>query len=84
MELPVDAIQRTGRGFIADRGAHRLPADYSMQTHIAHQAFNGAAGDGEPFTPHLPPDLAHAVNSKVLGEQPILSATDTTADQRDG
>jgi len=46
MELPVDAIQRTGRGFIADRGADGLATDHPVQTHIAHQPFNGAAGDG--------------------------------------
>lgn len=52
MELPVDAIQRTGRSLIADRGAQRLATDHPMQTHIAHQPFNGAAGDDDTHPQH--------------------------------
>jgi hypothetical protein len=77
MELPVDAIQRTRRSFIADRVADKLAKDQPIQTHVAHQPFNNAASYGEPFTPHLPPNLAHAVNSEVLGERPRMKPPST-------
>jgi len=68
MELPVDVIERTRRGLVADRGARRLAPDHALQTHIAHQPFDRASGNIEAFAPHLPPHLAHAVNSEVLGK----------------
>ena len=43
--------------------------DHPAQTYIAHQLFNGATDDGEPFTIHLLTGLAHAINSEVLGER---------------
>lgn len=68
MELSVDVIQRARRRLVADRCAHRLAPGHPCQAHIAHQSLNGAAGNAEPFTLHLPPDLANAVNREVLGK----------------
>src|SRR5437868_1980523 len=35
-------------------------------THPPHQARHGAAGDRDPFTVELPPDLADAIDAEVL------------------
>ncbi len=40
-----------------------------MLTHIAHQPFNGVAGDAVPLTFRLATGLANAINSEVLGER---------------
>jgi hypothetical protein len=37
-----------------------------LHAHITHQPFDGIAGNAEPFARHLPPHLAHAVNSEFL------------------
>ncbi len=66
MELPVHLIERARRGFIADRRAHRLAPDYTLQAQVAHQPLNSASRDGEALAIHLSPDLAHPVNAEVL------------------
>lgn len=68
LELSVHLIQRTRRRLVAERRAHRLAADHALKAQVPHQPLDRATGDGEPLTPHLPPDLAHAVNTEVLGE----------------
>jgi hypothetical protein len=68
MEHPVHVIQRAWRRLVLNRGAHRLATDDTLQTHPAHQPLHRATGDIEAFTHHLPPDLPHAVNLEVLGE----------------
>ena len=68
MELPIDVIERTQRGVIADRGPHRLSPDHPPQTQIAHQARNSTTGDSETLTVHLPPNLPHAVHAEILGK----------------
>jgi hypothetical protein len=70
VELAVHVVERTGRGFIADRGAHGLAPDHPLQAKFAHQPLHGPAGRLETLSPHLPPDLAHAVDGEVLGEDP--------------
>ena len=59
-------VQRARRGLVANSRAHRLPADSALEAHLPHQPLHGAACDGEPFPPQLPPDLAHAVDGEVL------------------
>lgn len=68
MELPVHVIERARRSLVADRGSHRLATDYPLQTQIAHQPLDGASGHSEALAVHLPPDLTHAVNAEILGE----------------
>jgi hypothetical protein len=68
MENPVHMIQRAWRRLVLKRGAHRHATDDALQTHPAHQPLHRATGDFEAFTHHLPPDLPHAVNLEVLGE----------------
>ena len=68
MELPVHLVKRARRGFVADRRAHRLAPDYTLQAQVTHQPLDGASRDGEALAVHLPPDFAHPVNAKVLGK----------------
>ena len=71
VELPVHMIQRTGGRLVADRRAQRLAPDRSPKAHIPHQPGDGAACGGEAFPPQLPPDLAHAIDTKVLPEHAL-------------
>jgi hypothetical protein len=68
LELPVDAIERARRGLVADRRPGRLAAHGALQAHGSHQARHGAAGDCDPLSAELPPDLAHAIDPEVLLE----------------
>ena len=68
MELPVHLIERTRHGFVADRRAHRLAPDYTLQAQVAHQPLDGASRDGEALAVHLSPDLAHPVNAEVVSK----------------
>ena len=68
VELPVHLIQRTRCRPVAYRRAHRFTADRALKAQIPHQPLDRAAGDGELLKSHLPPDLAHAVNTEILGE----------------
>src|ERR1700733_8557755 len=43
VELSVDMILRARRRLVADRGSHRLAADYPLQTHAPHQPLDRAA-----------------------------------------
>jgi hypothetical protein len=65
VELSVHMIQRTGGRLVADRRAQRLAPDRSPKADIPHQPGDGAACGGEAFPP-LPPDLAHAIDTKIL------------------
>jgi hypothetical protein len=64
-------IQRTGGPLVADRRAQRLASDRSPKAHIPHQPGDGAACGGEAFPPQLPPDLAHAIDTKILREHAL-------------
>ena len=50
------------------RRPDRLAADDALKADRPHQARHGAAGDLEALPPQLPPDLAHAIDLEVLGE----------------
>jgi len=39
-----------------------------LKTHRPHKSSHSAAGDIEPLTLQLPPDLANAINAEVLLE----------------
>ena len=68
LELPVDAIERTGRAFDADRRALRFAAVNTLQVKITHQPRDCAAGDFNLFPAQLTPDLPRAVDTKILRE----------------
>jgi hypothetical protein len=70
VELAVDVIQRARCRPVTGRGAHRLATDHACQAEITHQPPHRAAGNAVPLTLHLPPDFAHALNCKVIGEHP--------------
>jgi hypothetical protein len=61
-------IERARRRLVRRRDAHGLATDDALQARAAHQARHGAARHVEAFAHHLPPDLPHAVNLEVLGE----------------
>ena len=65
-ELPIDAIERTRGRCIADCGPDCLTPHDPLQTHRPHQARHGAAGDRDPFSAELSPDLPDAIDSEVL------------------
>jgi hypothetical protein len=56
---------------VAYRGAHRLATDHARQTKFAHQPFDRASGNIEPFTAQLPPNFAHTIDTKVGIEHPL-------------
>ena len=66
LELPIDAIERTRGGRIADCGPHPLAPHHAPQAHRPHQACHGAASDRGPFPEQLPPDLPDAMDAEVL------------------
>src|SRR3982750_3029051 len=65
-ELPIDAIERTRGGRIADCGADPFAPHHALQAHRAHQARYGAASDRGPFPQKLSPDLPDAINAEIL------------------
>src|SRR3954452_7095411 len=65
-ELPIDAIERTRGGRIADRGAHPLAPHHALQAYRPHQARHGAASDRGPFPEQLSPYLPDAIDAEVL------------------
>jgi hypothetical protein len=65
-ELPIDAIERTRGGRIADRGPHPLAPHDALQAHRPHQAGYGAASDRGPFPEKLSPHLPDAIDAEVL------------------
>ena len=69
-ELTIDVIQRAGHRLIADRSLDGLATDNPLQSQTLHQARYSAAGNIEPVALHLSPDLAHAMDREVLGENP--------------
>ena len=69
-ELTIDLILRTGFGLVADRGPGRLAAYDALQPQLPHQPLNRATGHHDAFPQELPPDLAHAVDLKVLIANP--------------
>ena len=68
MELPVHLVERARCGFVADRRAHRLAADDTLQAQVAHKPLYRAPRDGEALAVHLPPDFTHPINTEVLGK----------------
>ena len=67
-ELAVDPVERARRGLVADRCPDRLAPDRPLQARGPHQARDGAAGDRDPLSAELPPDLAHPIDPEVLLE----------------
>jgi hypothetical protein len=65
-ELPIDAIERTRGGRIADCGADPLAPHHALQAHPPHQARYGAASECGPFPEKLSPHLADAIDAEVL------------------
>src|SRR5215210_1102149 len=65
-ELPIDAIERTRGGRIADRGADPFAPHHALHAHRAHQARHGAASNRGPFPEKLPPDLPDAIDAEIL------------------
>src|SRR3954467_2719502 len=65
-ELPIDAIERTRGGRIADCGADPFAPHHALQTHRLHQARYGAASDRGPFPEKLSPNLPDAIDAEVL------------------
>ena len=70
VELSVHMIQRTGGRLVADRCPQRLAPDRSPKAHIPHQPGDRAASGAEALPPQLTPNLAHAIDTKVLLEHP--------------
>jgi len=66
IELPIDAIERTRGGRIADCGADPFAPHDALQAHRAHQARHGAASDRGPFPQKLSPHLPDAIDAEVL------------------
>lgn len=71
VEHPVDMVQRAWRCLVLDGRPDRLAADDSLQAEVGHQALDRAAGDVEPLAQHLSPDLARAIDFKVLAEHAL-------------
>src|SRR4051794_33880591 len=65
-EWPIDAIERTRGGRIADCGADPFAPHHALQAHRPHQARYGAASDRGPFPQKLSPDLPDAIDAEVL------------------
>jgi hypothetical protein len=70
MELPIDVIQRTRNGLVADRRANRFAANCPLKAHGTHQSFHGATRNIMTFAAQLSPHFAYAVDLEVLGEDP--------------
>src|SRR5690606_18507499 len=68
LELSVHAVQWARSRLVRERCADRLSPDDPLQAHRPHKPCDGAAGDIEAFPLQLPPDLAHAIDAKVLLE----------------
>jgi len=68
MELPVDVIERARGSLVADSCARGFAPYHPLQTQIAHQARDSATSGDKALTVHLAPDLAHAINAEILGE----------------
>ena len=67
-ELPVDKIDRSGRGRVSDRGAHpSLLAEHTGDAHLSHEPFHGAAGDLVALRAQPQPHLASA----QPGDEPV-------------
>ena len=64
-EDPIDAVQRTRRLHVADRGSHHLASAHALQALPAHQSLYRAACYRHAFSPQLPPDLVDAVDLQV-------------------
>src|SRR5690606_12065592 len=52
------------------RGAHWLPSNDTPQAELPHQSLHRASRNIEPFPLHLSPNLADAIDRKVLGKDP--------------
>ena len=70
IELAIDVIERARRRFVADRGANGLPSNDTLQAGLPHQSLHRASRNIEPCPLHLSPNLAHALDPKVLGKDP--------------
>lgn len=71
LELPINVIERTRRGLVAERGTHRLSADHPLQAHAPHQPVHGTACDREAFPLQLSPDFAYAIDPEVLNKDAV-------------
>ena len=69
-ELTIDVIQRARSCLVADSRADGLAPDRSLKVHIAHQPLYRTPRHVMVLAPQLPPDLAHAIDSEVVIEDP--------------
>lgn len=65
LELSIDEITRARRRLVADRRPHQSASDNTSRSQLLHQPNHRAASDEVTFSVHLPPDLAHAVDTEV-------------------
>ena len=66
----VPLVLRARRGFVAKRRLFSLAANNPLHVHVFHQPFHRTTGHAEAFAQQLPPDLARAVNAKLLFMKP--------------
>ena len=64
-ELPIDAIKRTWRFGVGNRGALRLASAHTLQTLLTHQPLDGTACHGDTLPVELQPDLVCAIDLQV-------------------
>ena len=69
-EPPVHPVQRTRRGFVANRCLHTPSSAHSFETQPVHQSRHSVAADLEALPQKLPPDLAGAIDPEVLSMDP--------------
>jgi hypothetical protein len=67
-ELLIHLVQRTRRRLVVDRRLHPLPSNNALQAH--GEPRHGAPSDVDAFARQLPPDLANAIDTEVLLEDP--------------
>jgi hypothetical protein len=71
VELAVHMVERARRRPVRDRRLDWFAADHALEAETGHQALNGTARDRDAFAIKLPPDLARAIDFKVLGKDAL-------------
>src|SRR5690606_24889650 len=64
--VPLHQIARTGGLAIRDRGTNPFTAPDALDTKVSHQAFDCAPCHGHALPSQLLPDLAGAIDPKIL------------------
>ena len=75
LESAVHPVRGTRRGFVADRGAHRLATRRPIQAHLLHQSGYRAARHIDALPPQLPPDFPHPIDLEIRIPDPSDSNT---------